>query len=437
MGYISRYEYERFTARDRAERMKWFREARLGMFIHYGLYSSLGTGEWSQANENYTVEEYERLAASFSPKEGCCDEWCALAKSMGARYAVMTTRHHEGFSLWDSKVNPYNSFNYCGRDLVREFVDACRKHGLRIGLYSSLMDWHHPDSWRCANDAEARRRFTKYIEDLNTELLTNYGRIDILWYDVSCPIGSAEGWDSVNRNYRLRRLQPHIIINDRSMLAEDFGTPEGYIASDGEHYFESCLTLTGLAWGYVDFEQARPFMKSAKQIIRDLHMCTCKGGNLLLNVSPSGDGSVDGGVKETLSKVGEWLSVNGAVTFGEKYPTAPVYSANTLTAVSAEPDLKTFYLWNWVWPKNGTLRIGGYFDAPKRISFLATGEEIGFTVDGHRIILHGLPETPPDGILGVTALKMEFDAPPRHHFRSYYPQICGGTDFSGGNHRWQ
>ena len=435
MDYISKHDYENFVASTREKRIKWFKEARYGMFIHYGLYSQLGTGEWSQANENYTAAEYENLSATFKPKENCCDEWCALAKAAGARYAVLTTRHHEGFSLWNSKVNPYNSYNACGRDLVREFVDACRKYDLRIGLYSSLMDWHHPDSWRCANDPEARARFTKYIEDLNVELLSNYGKIDILWYDVSCPITSAEGWDSINRNYRLRRLQPDIIINNRSMLDEDFGTPEGYIAADGKHYFESCMTLTNLAWGYVDADQAHDFMMTKKQLLRNLHLCTCKGGNLLINVSPDGNGSVAADTRELLETTGRWLSENGEAVYGEKYPTAPIYSANTLTAVSADADLKTFYLWNWVWPKNGTLRIGGYMDAPKKISYL-NGGEIDFEVDGHRIILHGLPKKAPDEICGVTVLKMEFDAPPRHHFRSYYPQICGGNDYSEGNHKW-
>ena len=436
MEYISRYEYEKIVASTRDQRMKWFKEARFGMFIHYGLYSQLGTGEWSQANENYTVKEYEELARTFAPKEGVCEEWCKLAKSMGARYVVLTTRHHEGFSLWDSRVNPYNSMKYCGRDIVREFVDACRKYDLKIGLYSSLMDWHHPDSWKCANDSEARNRFVKYIEDLNVELLSNYGKIDILWYDVSCPISSAEGWDSINRNYKLRQLQPDIIINNRSMLDEDFGTPEGYINRDGNRFFESCLTLTNLAWGYVDSEQSKDFLMTPKQILRNLHLCTCKGGNLLLNVSPASDGTVDKYTKHNLEKVGEWLKFNGEAAYGDKYPTAPVYSANTLTAVSADSDLKTFYLWNWVWPKNGTLRIGGYMDPPKKISYLVSGEKIDFKVDGHRIILNGLPENPPDKICGVTVLKMEFDNPPRHKFRSYYPQICGGNDYSEGNHKW-
>ena len=435
MEKLSKREYEAWVAESRDERMAWFREARFGMFIHYGLYSQLGTGEWSQANQNYTVAEYEQLAKTFTPKEGCAREWCALAKKMGAKYAVLTTRHHEGFSLWDSKVNPYNSHRYCARDIVREFVDACREYDLKIGLYKSLMDWHHPDSWRCANDPEARGRFLQYIEDLNVELLTNYGKIDILWYDVSCPMSSWEGWDSVNRNYKLRQLQPHIIINNRSMLDEDFGTPEGKIMSENRDW-ESCLTLTGLAWGYVDSEQAHPFMPSANKLSRDLHLCTCGGGNLLLNIAPAPDGSVPQDTVDVLTQVGDWLAVNGQAAYGKKFKTGPVYIANTLTAVSADADCKTFYLWNWVWPSDGQLMFGGYEDAPVRISYLATGEEIDFEVDGHRIFLKNLPKEIPDKIAGVTVLKMEFEKQPRHHFRSYYPQMWQGTDLSGGFHKW-
>ena len=434
--YLSRYEYEQMTAATRDERMSWFREARFGIFIHYGLYSELGTGEWSQANQNYTVEEYEKLTKTFAPKEGCAREWCKLAKKAGAKYVVLTTRHHEGFSLWNSKVNPYNSMNACGRDIVREFCEACREFDLKIGLYSSLMDWHHPDSWKCANDPEARRRFLQYIEDLNTELLTNYGKIDILWYDVSCPMENAESWDSVNRNARLRKLQPHIIINNRSALPEDFATPEQAIRAEKDCDWEACMTLTRLAWGYVDPEQSKPFAVSSKQIVRDLHLCTCGGGNLLLNISPEPDGSVSEDTWERLLPVGEWLEKNGAAMYGKKFRTGPVYSANTLTAVSADDDLKIFYLWNWVWPKNGELMFGGYKDAPKKISYLVSGEEIDFTVDGHRIFLKNLPKEIPDPVLGVTVLKMEFDEPPRQIFRSYYPQMHGGHDFSEGYHKW-
>ena len=433
---LSRYEYEKMTAATRDERMAWFREARFGIFIHYGLYSELGTGEWSQANQNYTVQEYEKLAKTFAPKEGCAREWCELAKKAGAKYVVLTTRHHEGFSLWDSKVNPYNSMNACGRDIVREFCEACREYGLKIGLYSSLMDWHHPDSWKCANDPEARKRFLQYIEDINVELLTNYGKIDMLWYDVSCPLESAREWDSVNRNAKLRALQPHIIINNRSAMPEDFATPEQAIRAEKDCDWEACMTLTRLAWGYVDAEQSKPFAVSSKQIVRDLHLCTCGGGNLLLNISPEPDGSVSEDTWERLLPVGAWLEKNGAAAYGKKFRTGPVYSANTLTAVSADADLKTFYLWNWVWPKNGELMFGGYMDAPKKISYLVSGEEIDFTVDGHRIFLKNLPKEIPDPILGVTVLKMEFDQPPHQIFRSYYPQMHGGNDFSEGYHQW-
>jgi alpha-L-fucosidase len=436
MKRLSKREYEAYTAATRDARMAWFRQARFGMFIHYGLYSELGTGEWSQANENYTVAEYEALANRFAPKEGCAREWCALAKAAGAKYVVLTTRHHEGFSLWDSKVNPYNSWNYCGRDIVREFVEACREYGLKIGLYSSLMDWHHPDSWRCANDPEARMRFNAYIDALNTELLTNYGKIDLLWYDVSCPMEGHESWDSVNRNYKYRQLQPDIIINDRSALPEDFDTPEQTVRYHGNRDWEGCMTLTGLAWGYVDYEQAHDFMMTPKNLIRTLHLCTCGAGNLLLNIGPMPDGTVPPDTVSTLTKMGEWLAVNGAATYGYKFKSGPVYSANTLTAVSAEQDGKTIYLWNWVWPKNGTLRIGGYMDAPKKISYLATGESIDFEADGHRIILRNLPAEAPDNILGVTVLKMEFEEAPRHRFRSYYPQMWQGTDLSDGYHVW-
>ena len=203
---MSKPEYEEWTASTRDKRMEWWREARFGMFVHFGLYSVLGRHEWAQAMENIPSDEYAKLADKFNPKPGAPREWARLAKAAGMKYMVMTTRHHEGFSLWDSKANPFNSVNYGPhRDIVREFVDACREFDLKIGFYSSLMDWHHPDGWTCAFDTDARRRFTDYIEALNTELLTNYGKIDILWYDVSRPMQSWEGWDSLVRNQRLRQ----------------------------------------------------------------------------------------------------------------------------------------------------------------------------------------------------------------------------------------
>ena len=149
MGAISKAEYERQVSATRDERMKWWRDARFGMFVHLGLYSVYGKHEWAMAMENWPPEEYAKFADGFLPKEGCCREWARLAKSAGMKYMVLTTRHHEGFSLWDSQVNPFNSMNYGPkRDIVREFVDACREFGLKVGFYSTLMEWKHPDSGR-------------------------------------------------------------------------------------------------------------------------------------------------------------------------------------------------------------------------------------------------------------------------------------------------
>lgn len=247
----SRREYEEETARTRDQRMKWWRDARYGMFIHYGAYSVYGKHEWAMAMENWDPEEYAKFADGLRPKEGCCREWAKLARDAGMKYMVLTTRHHEGFSLWDSKVNEFNSVNYGPRrDIVREFVDACREFGLGVGLYSALMEWRHPDSSACIYDGAARRRFQEYLLSLDEELLSNYGKIDILWHDVPEPMESQEGWNALEMNQRLRELQPDIIINNRSYLPEDFQTPEGKILP-ADRDWESCMTFNEIGRAHV------------------------------------------------------------------------------------------------------------------------------------------------------------------------------------------
>lgn len=315
---LCKAEYEAQVAQSRDKRMQWWREARFGMFVHYGLYSQIGRNEWCMALENIPVAEYEKLAGTFCPKPGAPREWAQLAKAAGMKYMVLTTRHHEGFSLWDSKANPFNSVNYGPhRDIVREFVEACREFDLKIGFYSSLMDWHHPDGGRAAYDSAARKRFNDYIEALNTELLTQYGKIDILWYDVPAPMEHYEGWNSLEMNQRLRALQPHIIINDRSRLSEDFGTPEEHVtASDRD--WEACMTFNGISWGYVDTQQASAYAYNAQRILRMLNTCSNGCGNLLLNIGPAPDGSVPEDAVEPLTKVGQWLKRNGEAAYGLK-----------------------------------------------------------------------------------------------------------------------
>lgn len=422
---LCKHDYLNQIAATRDARMQWWREARFGMFVHFGLYSQIGRNEWVQACENIPVSEYEHLADSFCPKEGCCREWAALAKKAGMKYMVLTTRHHEGFSLWDSKVNPFNSVNYGPhRDIVREFVDACREFGLKIGFYSSLMDWHHPDGGTAAFDSAARARFTKYIRDLNEELLTQYGKIDILWYDVPEPLESWEGWDSLERNQYLRSLQPHIIINDRSRLPEDFGTPEEHLTPD-ERDWEACMTFNGISWGYVDSEQAAPYSYTPQRIVGMLQTCCERGGNLLLNIGPMPDGSVPKEVIEPLTKVGQWLQVNGEAVYGQMTKTAG--NQNQASGVS-RPSTKgnTVYMWNKIWhPYKGMMSLGGFQTAPKAVS-LMDGTPLEFEHKGSRIVLKNVPEQNPDPILNVPIVKIEFDEAPVHRFASYLPQINGG-----------
>ncbi len=426
MKLLSKAAYEEATARTRDERMAWWRSARFGMFIHYGLYSQIGRNEWLMTLENDPIPEYERLADTFAPKPGAPREWAKLAKAAGMKYMVLTTRHHEGFSLWDSKANPYNSVNFGPkRDIVREFVDACRESGLRIGFYSSLMDWHHPDGWRCAFDSQARARFNQYILDLNTELLTNYGKIDILWYDVSLPMESWEGWNSVEMNQKLRALQPDLIINNRSRLDEDFGTPEEHITADTRDW-EACMTFNGISWGYVDSRQAAAYSYNAQQIIKMLARCVAGGGNLLLNVGPAPDGSVPGEVVEPLSTVGRWLQQNGAAVYGLR-PTPRRGGGNGVCASVTSGN--KVYLWNWIWPTTGGMGIGGYACAPKAVRYVNGGGPIDFEHKGQRILLKNLPLTPPpDSAAGITVIELEFDKEPEYCFASYYPQLHGGRE---------
>jgi len=298
------------AAKDRIRRMKWWREARFGMFIHWGLYAQIGHHEWSMETEAIPLAEYEALADTWKPKPNAAREWAKLAKSMGMRYMVMTTKHHEGFCLWDTKLTDYCAPQQGpGRDLVQEYVDACRAEGLRVGFYYSLMDWHHPDGERCMKDEAARKRFVEYTHGLVRELCTNYGKIDIMWYDCDAPL-DAEGWESKKLNRMVRKLQPDIIINERSGVPEDFGTPEGHVTAedsvDGRGW-EACMTMNE-SWGYSKIDRGS---RTAQAIVFDLLEAARGGGNYLLNVGPKPDGSFPAKTLRTWKTVGEWMRKNG------------------------------------------------------------------------------------------------------------------------------
>src|SRR6266851_3906970 len=228
-------------------RIQWWQEAKFGMFIHWGLYSVIGRHEWALEMEGVPIPQYEMLAKHFNPKPNAAREWAKLARQAGQKYMVMTTKHHEGFCNFDTKLTDYCAPKQAaGRDLVREFVEAARGEELRVGFYYSLMDWHHPDGALCATDEAARRRFLDFTQGCVRELCTQYGQLDILWYDVSWPLETAERWESWQMNQMARQLQPGLIINNRSLLPEDYGTPEEHVTPEqAGRAWEACMTFNG------------------------------------------------------------------------------------------------------------------------------------------------------------------------------------------------
>lgn len=400
-------EYFEMTAKTRPARIKWWQEARFGMFIHWGLYSQLGRHEWVMNRERIPIAEYEPLADSWHPKERPAREWARLAKESGMKYMVMTSKHHEGFLLWDSKLSDYNAVKHGpGRDLVAEYVDACHEFGLRCGLYYSLMDWHHPDGARCAHDDEARRRFLDYTQGLVRELCTNYGKLDILWYDVPWPLRTPAMWESVKMNAMVRELQPDILINNRSLLDEDFGTPEEEVrAAESGRNWEACMTFNG-SWGYMP---SAIDWHSTREVLGMLRTATAGQGNLLLNIGPAPDGTVPAEAYERLEPLGKWLRENGEAVYGT------VSNANHMEWMPTGQWTQkgnTAYYWCNRWPGK-QLTIGGLQTKLLHVSLLSTGESFCFDQEENRMTIKGLPETSPDPHAGIAVFKLEFESAPR------------------------
>ena len=386
---------------DRARRMKWWHEAKFGMFIHWGLYSLLGRHEWVMETEGIPVKEYEQLAKKFTPKPNAARDWAKLARRAGQKYMVMTTKHHEGFCLFESKYTDYCAPKQaCGRDLVKEYVEAARAEGLRVGFYHSLMDWHHPDGARCAGDEAARKRFVAYIHGQIRELLTNYGKIDILWYDVAWPLDPA-GWESEKMNQMVFQLQPDIIVNNRNKLPGDFSTPEQRIQAEKEgRAWEACMTMNG-SWGY---HQADDDWKTPKTVVRNLVTCARGGGNYLLNIGPRGDGSIPQESVRILSAVGRWMDKNGQAIYG----TDPC-SVGRSNYASFTRKGNTLYVHVHFWPGD-IVTIGGLRTKVRSARLLASAKQVDFQQDEFRVRFTGLPQKPPDD--PVTVIEAQCDSEP-------------------------
>lgn len=387
---------------DRTRRMKWWHDAKFGMFIHWGLYSLLARHEWVMEMEGISAPEYEKLAQQFNPRPNAARDWARLAKRAGQKYMVMTTKHHEGFCLFNTATT-----NYCApkqaakRDLVKEYVDAVRAEGLRVGFYYSLMDWHHPDGARCADDEAARKRFVEYIHTQIRELLTNYGTIDVLWYDVPWPLDAAK-WESERMNQMVFQLQPDIIVNNRNRLSGDFSTPEQRIeAAEAGRAWESCMTMND-SWGY---HRADDAWKTPKQIIRNLITCAHDGGNYLLNIGPTGDGSIPEESVSIMNTVGKWIKKNGSAIYG-----ADICQPRRSRFASFSRHGNTLYMHVHHWPGD-TVNLAGMMSKIKSASLLSTGQKVAFEQSTYRVSFTGLPEKAPD--YPITTLVIECDSEPR------------------------
>ena len=313
----------------------WFDEARLGMFVHWDHASQRGWEvSWPLVGGVFSlpycqkvgVDEYHALTATFDPQAWDATDLARRARAAGMRYAVVTTRHHSGFSMFATKLSDHNVMNTpCGRDLVREAVDAFRAEGLRVGIYYSLSDWHHPDypafreefkpyvlgqSPPLPSEAEAAR-YREYLMGQLDELLTGYGRIDVIWFDGQWE-RRADWWHPDEIEALLRRLQPGILINNRLPGRGDFDTPEQFIpATPPTGRWESCLTMNE-SWGWNPDDT---HYKTPRAIVHALCETAGRGGNLLLNVSPRGDGSLPPEQTERLDSLGTWLDTHGEAIY--------------------------------------------------------------------------------------------------------------------------
>jgi len=386
---------------DQQRRMKWWHDAKFGMFIHFGLYAARGRHEWDMEDEAVPVLDYQKLTAGFNPAPGSARKWAQLAKAAGMKYMVLTSKHHEGFCNWDTKLTNYNAVQFGPkRDVIREFVEAARAEGLRCGFYYSLMDWHHPDGARCQTDPAARRRFVDYTHGLIRELMTNYGKIDILWYDVSWPL-DAQGWESEKMNQMVFALQPDIIVNNRNRLAGDFSTPEQTVkGEEGGRAWESCMTLND-SWG---FQRADDNWKTPRTVIRNLITCARDGGNYLLNIGPEPDGSIPPESVRILTEAGDWMKTGGQAIYGaERCQVARSTYANFTRKGN------TLFMHVHFWP-GSDVSISGLKQKVLSARLLKSGQAAKVSQDGFRTLITGLPEHAPDS--PVTTIVLECDGPP-------------------------
>lgn len=420
----------------------WFTHDRFGMFIHFGVYSAIGRHEWIKTMEKIPEEKYQKHVSHFDPDLFDPKAWAQKAKAAGMKYAIMTSKHHEGFCMFDTKYTDYKSTNCpAKRDFVKEYVEAFREAGLKVGIYYSLIDWHHPDyqidvlhplrahpDAREMNKTRDMNRYREYVFHQVEELLTNYGPIDIFWFDFVypdyesidndfnrvCTVDYKDWMPWTNADtYRapeliamMRRLQPGIIINNRTGLPEDVFTPEQtavdnwpkYPGTDNLAVWEACHTFSG-SWGYARDEMT---WKTPNTLLRLLIDCVSGGGNLLMNVGPTGRGVFDHRADAALQVYADWMKYNSRSIYGctkaEPEFTAP---RGTRLTQSADGSRLYIHLLEYPFPK---LIVNGIADRIDYVQFLHDASEVEFRPqkDGSvHILVPGLQPTPLIPVLEV------------------------------------
>jgi alpha-L-fucosidase len=377
------------------EALRRFVENRFGMFIHFGIYAVHGRHEWALCYERMPLAEYRKAAPRFRPRPGCMKEWVKLARVAGMRYLCLTTRHHDGYSLFDSPANPFNAVRVGPRrDLVREFVEACRAGGMRPCLYYSVADWSDPAFVAGPRrDPKGWERFvTKVHVELRT-LMTRYGEIDYLFYD-GCP--PPPTWDGAGINAEVRRLQPDILISDRCGLDEDMASAEQHTMSNPGKPWECCMTMNeswGYNWGDDDW-------KTPRQLVKTMLTCFHNGGNFLLNVGPKPDGSIPAPCARLLRQIGGWVTRNAEAVYGTQ-PNPFAYADQKLSVYRD----RTAYVPLHFYHGPETV-VAGIANRVRAVRVLGTGKAVGFCQRGNRVLLTGLPREAPDQPVVVLAFEL-------------------------------
>ena len=377
----------------------WFRHAGAGMFIHWGVYSAIGRGEWVLEQERMPLDEYDQHVPQFTAE--CYDpgEWARLAKAAGMRYLVLTAKHLDGFCLFDTATTGRNALKRGPRrDLVREYVEACRGHGLKVGLYLCLSDLSFPVAKTGpAHDPGAWTEYVELIHRQVGELCGNYGKIDLLWYDnIGYDFMTAANLRSQELNAMARRLQPGILLNDRSYLPEDYYTAEQHVKApdDPGRAWEACLTMNK-HWGCFP---ADDMYKSAKEIVHTLTAIAMNRGNMLLNVGPKPDGTIGEPEQERLKALGQWLEVHREAV--EAVSPCPVSGGTYGCAAMKGDDVYLYVHW---WNGSSLVIADCAMDFSSGV-ILGTNQPVAIRRDGSNIILLELPATAPDPLCTVIKL---------------------------------